>query len=194
MDYSGRIITKNAVTPSQTSAPGVWNLQDQILAQQSNTWPVPGVYNPISRSLRFNSADSAYLNRTPSTAGNRRTFTWSGWFKRCDPTTTNVLFSAYVDGNNFFAIRLRAQADDGLLEILNYSAAYDLRLETSQVFRDVSAWYHLIVAVDTTQATAANRVKLYLNGSQITALAVATYPSQNFDTDVNNTKIGRAHV
>jgi len=62
-----------------------------------------------------------------------------------------------------------------------------MRIETTQVFRDVSAWYHLVVAIDTTQATSTDRVKLYLNGSQITALSTTTYPNQNFDTDVNNT-------
>jgi hypothetical protein len=97
------------------------------------------------------------------------------------------LFSAYVDANNFFGIRLREEGDNGRLEILNYSSAYDMRIETTQVFRDVSAWYHLVVAIDTTQATSTDRVKLYLNGSQITALSTTTYPSQNFDTDVNNT-------
>ena len=100
---------------------------------------------------------------------------------------SNTLFSAYVDANNFFAIRLREEGDNGRLEILNYSSAYDMRIETTQVFRDVSAWYHLVIAIDTTQATSTNRVKLYLNGSQITALSTTTYPSQNFDTDVNNT-------
>ena len=187
MDYPGKVITKNQVTPTQTSATGVWTLDDAAAATRNNNWPVAGVPNPISKSLRFNSADSAYLNRTPASATNRRTFTWSGWFKRCNPATTNTLFSAYVDANNFFGIRLREEGDNGRLEILNYSSAYDMRIETTQVFRDVSAWYHLVVAIDTTQATSTNRVKLYLNGSQITALSTTTYPSQNFDTDVNNT-------
>jgi len=187
MDYPGKVITKTQVTPTQTSATGVWTLDDAAAATRNNNWPVAGVPNPISKSLRFNSADSAYLNRTPASATNRRTFTWSGWFKRCNPATTNTLFSAYVDANNFFGIRLREEGDNGRLEILNYSSAYDMRIETTQVFRDVSAWYHLVVAIDTTQATSTDRVKLYLNGSQITALSTTTYPNQNFDTDVNNT-------
>ena len=65
MDYSGKIITKNPVEPSQTSAPGVWTLDQATQAVQGNNWPIAYVPNPISRSLRFNSADSAYLNRTP---------------------------------------------------------------------------------------------------------------------------------
>jgi len=145
-----------------------------------------GGYN-IARSVRLRSSASAYFNRTPASASNRRTFTWSGWCKRSNPNTTNVLFSAYVDANNFFSVRLRENADNGRLEVLNYSTGYDMRIESTQVFRDPSAWYHFIIAVDTTQATSTNRVKLYLNGSQITALSTTTYPSQNFDTDVNNT-------
>jgi hypothetical protein len=147
----------------------------------------------IERSLRFNSADSAYLNRTPASASNRKTWTWSGWVKRCVPTTTNTMFASDVDANNFFAIWFREEGDNGRLEVLNFSTTYDMRIETTQVFRDVSAWYHLVVAIDTTQATSTNRVKIYINGSQVTALSTTTYPSQNFDTDVNNTnshKIG----
>ena len=159
---------------------------------QGNAHTSAGGYQ-IERSLRFNSADSAYLNRTPASAGNRRTFTWSGWVKRCNPNTTNTMFAADVDVNNFFAIWFREQGDNGRFEVLNYSSGYDLRIETTQVFRDVSAWYHVVVAIDTTQATSTNRVKIYINGSQVTALSTTTYPSQNFDTDVNTTnshKIG----
>ena len=146
----------------------------------------PSGYN-IARSVRTRSSASGYFNRTPASATNRQIWTWSGWVKRSNPNTTNVLFSAYVDANNFFSVRLRENADNGRLEVLNYSTGYDMRIESTQVFRDPSAWYHFIIAVDTTQATSTNRVKLYLNGSQITALSTTTYPSQNFDTDVNNT-------
>ena len=77
MDYPGKVITKNQVTPTQTSATGVWTLDDAAAAVRNNNWPVAGVPNPISKSLRFNSADSAYLNRTPGATGNRRTWTVS---------------------------------------------------------------------------------------------------------------------
>jgi hypothetical protein len=103
------------------------------------------------------------------------------------------MFASDVDANNFFAIWFREEGDNGRLEVLNFSTTYDMRIETTQVFRDVSAWYHLVVAIDTTQATSTNRVKIYINGSQVTALSTTTYPSQNFETDVNNTnshKIG----
>ena len=62
------------------------------------------------------------------------------------------------------------------------------RITSSQVFRDLSAWYHIVLAVDTTQSTASNRVKIYVNGSQVTEFGTEGYPSQNTDTAVNNTE------
>ena len=186
MDYPGKVITKNQVTPTQTSATGVWTLDDQAAAIKNNNWPVALVPNPISKSLRFNSADSAYLNRTPASAGNRRTFTWSGWVKRCNSATTNSLFAAYVDANNFFLIQFRENADNGRFEVFNYSSAFDFRVETNALLRDPSAWYHIVVALDTTQATSSNRIKIYVNGTEQT-LATTSYPSLDFQTDVNNT-------
>ena len=138
-----------------------------------------------TQSLKFDDGSSAYLTGTPDEASNRRTFTWSGWVKRCSPATTNVVFSSYVDSSNFFAIRLRANGDNGRLEVIHYSSGNDLNLTTTQVIRDVSAWYNIVVAIDTTQGTNTNRAKVYINGSQVTDFSVATYPSENFDTDVN---------
>jgi len=103
MDYPGKVITKNQVTPTQISATGVWTLDDAAAATRNNNWPVAGVPNPISKSLRFNSADSAYLNRTPASAGNRDTWTWSAWVKR-SALATNVLFFAGTLGSNDSAI------------------------------------------------------------------------------------------
>ena len=141
----------------------------------------------IEQSLRFNDDDGSYLSWTPASAGNRKTWTWSGWVKRTNIDTTNVVFSSYVDSSNFFGIRLRENGDNGALEVFNFSSGNDLNLTTTQKFRDPSAWYHIVLAIDTTQGTNTNRVKIYINGSQVTDFGVATYPSQNFDTDVNNT-------
>jgi hypothetical protein len=83
------------------------------------------------------------------------------------------------------------------LEIGDYGVgSYDWVLTTSALFRDTSAWYHIVVAVDTTQATASNRIKIYINGSQLTSFSTATYPSQNADLRVNSTSpfsIGRVN-
>lgn len=138
----------------------------------------------VERSLRFNSADSAYLSRTPASAGNRRTWTWSGWVKRTTVNTTGQNLFSTDNGSSTTVGQLFF--NDGILELNCYaSSAYQWRLITTQVWRDLSAWYHIVAVVDTTQATSSNRVKLYVNGTQITAFSTATYPSQNFDGAYN---------
>ena len=147
-----------------------------------------GFYNNvIDQSLRYDYSDSPYLTRTGD-SGNRRTFTFSAWFKRSSFNQTNSIFGAVLNGSNFFMIRFRDidDPDGGKLQIGNYSGSFDLDLRTSQVFRDLTNWYHIVVAVDTTQSTASDRVKLYVNGAQVTSFSTATYPSQNFETRVSN--------
>jgi len=156
---------------------------------QGNAHTSAGGGYQIERSLRFNSADSAYLNRTPASAGNRRTFTFNQWVKRAELGTRQVLFSAGLSDGH--AIELQA---DNTLSIYANNSASAITLTTTQVFRDPSAWGMLTIAFDTTQATAADRVKIYWNGTQITAFSTATYPSQNVTMEFNDTvphNIGR---
>ena len=134
-------------------------------------------YN-LTRSLRFRASASASLSRTPSVAGNRQIFTYSAWVKRgtLDATFKN-LFYAYVSTSDVSYISFNSSNQ---LTIATYNGgSFVGELVTTQVFRDPSAWYHIVIAVDTTQATASNRIKMYVNGSQITAFATATYPPQN---------------
>jgi len=155
----------------------------------SKTASVSGGYQ-ISRSLRFNSADSAYLNRTPASAGNRQTWTWSAWIKRSGLSTGNTLFGA---GASDGAV-VRFENNDSL-RLYDYNAGFSFDLTTSQVFRDVSAWYHIVLTYDSTQATSSNRTKLYVNGTQVTAFASATYPSLNQNTSwFNNNVVHRLGV
>jgi hypothetical protein len=185
--YPGGIIRKTPQTPSQTSAQGIWDMASVTQAVKENTWPIAGVPDPISKSLRFRSSASAYLNRTPASAGNRRTWTWSGWIKRGSLATTGqTFFDAYAGLDD----RTQIQFDNNQIRFLNQvSASVISDVRTTQVFRDPSAWYHVVVAVDTTQATSSNRIKLYVNGSQITDLATATYQNQNTDTYINATNV-----
>ena len=139
----------------------------------------PAPYNTsyqISRSLRFNSADSAYLDRAQTT-GNTQIATWSGWVKRSALTigAFSTLFSAGAGNTDSLTF---SNTGDTLRFFLNGSLSADL--VTTQVFRDPSAWYHIVVAIDTTQATAANRIKLYVNGVQVTSFATEIYPTQNY--------------
>ena len=140
----------------------------------------------VANSCRFNDGDSAYMHKTPAGAGNLRTFTISLWIKRGALGTRKALFNN-TDGDGQEGVYYDFQADDTLL-ISDYgTGSYDWNLETTQVFRDTSAWYHIVIAVDTEQAVAANRVKLYVNGSQITAFDAANYPSEDADTLWNTT-------
>ena len=145
----------------------------------------------IQRSLRFNSADSAYLNRTPASAGNRKTWTWSGWVKRSAlgarqglMVTTNAGATDYFvfefDAYDRFFVQGRRTAD----------SLSSIVLPTVAVYRDTSAWYHVVLSFDTTQATASDRVKAYINGVQATFNSTEpnfAYPAQNTEYRVNTT-------
>ena len=138
----------------------------------------------IEQSLRFNDDDSAYLSWTPASAGNRKTWTWSGWVKRGLIGGNNRLFAAGANTDNTTDISF---GNGDLLQIRNrISSTNTYRRQTNMVFRDASAWYHIVVAFDTTQSTADDRLKLYVNGLEITSWDVDTIGSQNEDTFVSN--------
>ena len=137
----------------------------------------------ISRSVRLRSSASAYLNRTPASASNRKTWTWSAWVK-IGSNSDNFIFGGNPSATQRCYIALTSSNNLDLVGV-NASSTV-LQLRTTAVFRDPSAWYHFVFSIDTTQATAADRAKIYINGSQITALSIATYPSQNTDLEVNN--------
>lgn len=113
----------------------------------------------ISRSVRFRSSASAYFNRTFGTASGSTRGTWAGWVKRGQLSTLQYLWSA----SNFEFVSFLASDK---LQISNPSGSP--YWTTTMVFRDPSAWYHIVVAFDTTLATAADRCKLWVNGVQIT--------------------------
>ena len=147
----------------------------------SSQWMYKSGDYEIANSLRFEDGDSAYLKRTPS-AGNRKTWTFSAWIKRGNLGIDIDLLHAYADSGE--RSQLVFAADDTIkFDFDDYTAN---RLTTTQVFRDASAWYHIVLAVDTTQGTAANRVKIYVNGNQITSFSAAAYPSENEDGHINS--------
>ena len=144
--------------------------------------PISGSGDPdpidVTRSLRFTSGDSAYLSRTPSSAGNRRTWTWSGWVKRSAlGATQGRIFGGGT--SDYFDLYFPSGDELRVLWTGNNLTT------TTALFRDTSAWYHIVLAVDTTQSTAADRIKIYVNGTL--QARTATNPSQNYDTAVNNT-------
>ena len=138
----------------------------------------------VANSCMFNDDDSAYMHITRGSAGNQRTFTISMWIKRCKTGSSTVYFFA-SGANNNASFSMHFNQDQ--LEVWEYkSSAYQFRLKPKYQFRDVSAWYHVVVAVDTTQGTDTNRVKFYINGTQYTDLDTTNWPSQNYDTYVND--------
>ena len=141
----------------------------------------------ISRSLRFNSADSAYLNRTPSSASNRKTFTWSGWVKKSASSETNTKPLFAVNGGSSatqFTFRFDNSTDD-TLRVENNFAVGSPGGRTVAVFRDFSGWMHVVLAMDTTQANATSGLKIYVNG--VLQTLQNTVWTQNIDTEVNTT-------
>jgi hypothetical protein len=135
----------------------------------------------VGNSLRTRSSASAYLNRTPATATNRKTWTWSAWVKRGTFAYAGT-FSCYTGSGTVDNSYLEISFNSDKLQVSGYTTVYR---QTTQVFRDPAAWYHIVVALDTTQATGANRVKVYVNGTQVTAFAASNDPTQNADLGIN---------
>ena len=146
--------------------------------------PVGSTGYDIPYSARFNDDDSAYLSRTFASAGNRRTFTLSMWFKLGNLGVAQKLWTVGADSSNKTEIEI---GSSGIIWVEDKaSGSAQATFQSTQLLRDTSAWYHLIVAVDTTQGTAANRVKIYLNGNQVTDFTTyETYPDQNDDWSTN---------
>ena len=144
------------------------------------TFPVlsangPSGYN-LTRSLRFRSNASAYLNRTPATTTNQTTFTWSGWVKRGALGGSGCLFFAGANSTYWFAIQF---SSDGLgIVATNSGGGVTIDVSTPAVYRDPSSWYHIVLKIDSTQATAArlthplDRKSTRLNSSQTCALPI----------------------
>ena len=182
--YPQGLITPTPPFKSTTakSFSGVWTLEQLAKNFYYYTQAVP-------KSLRFRSSASAYLNRTPSVAGNQNKWTWSGWIKRGTLGANQYFFLGKTadNGNSGTVVTGLSFTSSDNLEIYSYTYGTGVVMDliTTQVFRDPSAWYHIEVAIDTTQATANNRAILYVNGVQVTSFSTATYPTQNSFLGVN---------
>jgi hypothetical protein len=149
---------------------------------------ISGGYD-ITNSLRFNSGSSDSLTRTTGTPTSQQKFTCSAWCKRTNVGTFNIIQTFYTDANNYLAFDFLTS---DRLDVINYAGATTARKITTAVFRDVSAWYHIVASVDTTLATANDRIKIYVNGTLQTAFDTNTAPSQNANllTNATTTAIG----
>ena len=147
-----------------------------------------GFYDfPLEQSLRFNDDDNAHLSKLWGSAGNKKTFTISMWFKRSKVGARQDLVSFAQD------VPILIDSDD---EIQCFIFG-QTRVQTNRKFRDTSAWYHIVLEVDSTQGTESERINFYLNGTKETDLQSESYPSLNLDANIYtsslNMTIGRTY-
>jgi len=137
----------------------------------------------IDNSLKFEHDNSEELNFTPSSSGSNQTWTFSCWFKLTEIDKVNPIFGHYTSADNQALIRLLNTNNELSFRLVNGGVIRELK--SDMLFRDTSAWWHLVVAVDTTDGTSTNRVKIYVNGSQISV--TGTYPTSSLGTYGINT-------
>jgi len=178
--YTGGFISATEQVTDANSANGVFTLAEAQVRTSLGEFPT-GRWTP-SRSLRFRRSASGFLNRTPATASNRRTWTFSGWFKRGLLVDENHIFTSGSLASQWASIQFMA----GSFQIIETQNGITYRLVSTAAYRDPSAWYHVVVAMDTTQAIERNRLKLYVNGVQVTSFTTETYPTQNLQTYYNS--------
>ena len=148
-------------------------------------------YN-VANSIRFNDDSSDRLTRSQSN-GNQDKWTWSVWLKRSTLGSAQCFFAS-TDGS---ATSFDAKFDSSdRIEVYNYfGGGFDSKLVTNRVFRDVSAWYHIVIVYDSGNSTEAFRLRIYVNGTEESSFSTTNYPSLNADSDLNvsgsNIEIGR---
>ena len=139
----------------------------------------------IANSCRFNYADDPYLSFTPSSAMDTKKWTISFWIKKADITesTSGTRVIGFNDGSNEDFVEFFY---DPAYDVLKFDAG-DGRLVTNRIFRDSAAWYHIVAVWDSANATAGNRMRLYVNGVEETSFATDTNPSLNDDAAIGGT-------
>ena len=163
-------------------AGGVWRMNDVLDFVSNSQWPTAP--QDIENSTRFEDGSTDYLQRTFS-SGNRKTFTISAWVKRSDLGRQQMIINTQDDGSNQAGLQFLSG------DTLNFYSAISgtyYQLVTNRVFRDPSAWYHIVAHYDTTNSTSGDRIKLYINGTRETSFSTETQPSQDYDTFWNQNK------
>ena len=136
----------------------------------------------VANSCRFDRGSSAYMHKTPGSSGSQTTWTISAWVKRANEHGTNSYILDCGAGNGTSLYFGPAQ-----IEFWDYQSGYTGRLTTNAVYRDHSAWYHIVAVWDTTNGTAGDRMKLYVNGTEVTSFATDTNPSSSQASILNST-------
>ena len=138
----------------------------------------------IDQSLRFDDGDSPSLTKTFASEGDRKTWTFSAWVKLGLNGEDRSLFTAGSDSTNMTQLLIR---DDDKLYFFSQTSSIDTQLLATPLYRDPGAWIHIVCKYDSTPATPdSTDVALFVNGSQVTAFDIETYPSQNDETYVND--------
>ena len=137
----------------------------------------------VANSCRWNDGDSPYMHYTPGSEGNRKTWTFSCWIKFSEIAADMEIFGLSSANNNASTFSF-IKDDEGMLRVDHWT---EYKLVTSRLFRDPSAWYHLVLRVDTTQSTADDRIRLYVNGTQETSFATRNNPDEDEDFIINST-------
>ena len=138
----------------------------------------------VDNSLRFDDGSSDYLNLTCG-GGSRQTWTLSMWVKRGTLGTEQCLFSTYVHANDEFKINFYDTDKVGM----RFYNGSEFQLEPNRLFRDASAWYHLVFVADNTNSTEANRFRIYVNGVRETSFAAEDQPSVNLQMSINDSNV-----
>ena len=160
-------------TPTTLVASGVWSIQDQFEAQSSSTWPLAFPQTTFTNACRFDSASTDRLTRT-ITGTNTTKFTASMWVKFADDGP-NILYASESNSSDYIFIQHNSS---GNLNV-QMQGTQNRRI-TNRIFRDSSAWYNFVIVFDSTQATADDRIKVYVNGQQETSFSTnTTNMSQN---------------
>ncbi len=168
--------------PTSTTASGVWQQEEQYEAKVNDTWPQRPLFT--TNSCRFNDGSSDYLSRTPGSTGNTKKFTVSFWLKRGTITGADQnIFHAYPGSGSRSQILFNSSEQ----LLVDLEAGNTNRLITTRVFRDTSAWYHIVIVYDSDNGTSGNRVIIYINGVRETSFGTETYPSSGSTSQINTT-------
>ena len=130
---------------------------------------------------------NSYLNRTTGSPSNADKITISAWIKRTKPGAEQVIIGEYGSSTNRSKLQFKSDNKLEYYQVDGGSATVQIR--TNRVFRDTSAFYHIVMQYDSAQSTSSNRLKIYVNGTQETSLSVSTYPPQNQDTRLNKSGV-----
>ena len=155
----------------------------ETLANSANRGSVSTGYD-IDNSCKFESGLTEFFNKSYSSASNRKTWTYSTWIKITETGVNNYFLDAYNNSNTWFILGI---ADTGKVIFYDIIAGTDYGKATNRLLRDTNAWYHIVFVSDTTNSTAADRYRLYINGVRETSFATDYGdPPQNYDGNVNN--------